>query len=65
MRPTTLPRVLRSVVHMTTHLHRLGPHEVASLTSTIRPRTESLTAGVLAAASALAVIAAGVAALLR
>ncbi|WP_165350416.1 hypothetical protein [Xylanimonas protaetiae] len=50
---------------MTTHLHRLSPREVASLTTTTRPHTESVAAGVLAAASGLAVVAAGLAALLR
>jgi hypothetical protein len=50
---------------MNTHLHRLSPREVAALTTTVRPRTESLAADILAAASAIAVIAAGVAALLR
>jgi hypothetical protein len=50
---------------MTTHLHRLSPREVASLTTTARPRTESLTAAVLAAASAVAVVATGLAALFR
>ncbi|ACZ29169.1 hypothetical protein Xcel_0128 [Xylanimonas cellulosilytica DSM 15894] len=50
---------------MNTHLHRLSPREVASLTTTSRPRTESLTVGVLAATSALAVVAAALASLLR
>ncbi len=50
---------------MNTHLHRLSPREVASLTTTSRPRFESLTLGVLAAASALAVVAAALAALIR
>lgn len=63
--PTTAREALRSVVAMNTHLHRLSPREVASLTTTARPRTESVTVGVLAAASALAVVAAGLAALLR
>lgn len=50
---------------MNTHLHRLSPREVASLTTTTRPRTESVTTGVLAAASAVAVLAASLAAVLR
>jgi hypothetical protein len=50
---------------MNTHLHRLSPREVESLTTTARPRTESLTAGALAGASALAVVAAALASLLH
>ncbi|MCL1870046.1 MAG: hypothetical protein FWF90_06485 [Promicromonosporaceae bacterium] len=46
-------------------LHRLTAREVASLTTTHRPRTESVAAGVLAAASAVAVVAAGLASLLH
>ncbi|GAB2468688.1 hypothetical protein [Xylanimonas ulmi] len=49
---------------MTTHLHPLSPREVASLTSTARPRAESVALGVLSAASALAVVAAGLARIL-
>lgn len=63
--PTTSAAAVRSVVDMNTHLHRLSAREVASLTSTARPRTESMTVAVLAAASALAVVASALASLLR
>ena len=50
---------------MTTHLHRLSGVEVASLTTTHRPHAESVFLWVLAAASALIFLAAGIASLLR
>ncbi|WP_425955416.1 hypothetical protein [Xylanimonas sp. McL0601] len=50
---------------MSTHLHRLSPREVASLTTTSRPHAESVMSGVLAALAVLLLLAAGIAALLR
>ena len=55
----------RSVAAMSTHLHRLSPREVASLTTTTRPHAESVTTTVLAALAVLIFLTAGLAALLQ
>ena len=56
---------VRTVVVMTTHLHRLSGVEVASLTTTTRPHAESVMLWAMAGAAALVVIVAGIASLLR